>query len=89
MGLASSASALTSASAAQALVLDYAATGALDAEARLSRLAAWVLMAEQGSQGFGLRLPGLDLPQASGEGQRRSALEALALWQPGSGRAGP
>ena len=79
----------TSASAAQALVLDYAATGALDAEARLSRLAAWVLMAEQGSQGFGLRLPGLDLPQASGEGQRRSALEALALWQPGSGRAGP
>ncbi len=72
----------TSASAAQSLVLDYAATGALDAEARLSRLAAWVLAAEHSGQGFGLRLPGHDLPQASGDVQRRSALEALALWQP-------
>jgi uncharacterized protein (DUF58 family) len=73
----------SSASAAQALVLDYAAAGVLDAEARLSRLAAWVLAAEHSGQGFGLRLPGQELPQATGEGQRRSALEALALWQPG------
>jgi len=77
----------TSASAAQALVLDYAAAGSSDAEARLSRLAAWVLAAERLGQGFGLRLPGLELPSASGEAQRRAALEALALWQPG-GRAG-
>jgi uncharacterized protein (DUF58 family) len=72
----------TSASAAQALLLDYAATGAADAERRLSRLAAWVLAAERGGLGFGLKLPGLDLPTAGGEAQRRDALEALALWQP-------
>jgi uncharacterized protein (DUF58 family) len=72
----------TSASAAQALVLDYAATGVPDTEARLSRLAAWVLLADHSGQGFGLRLPGQELPQAGGEGQRRSALEALALWSP-------
>jgi uncharacterized protein (DUF58 family) len=42
-----------------------------------------VLVAERSGLGFGLRLPGQDLPQASGEGQRRQALEALALWQPG------
>jgi uncharacterized protein (DUF58 family) len=45
-------------------------------------LAAWVLAAERLGQGFALRLPGLDLPPASGEAQRRAALEALALWQP-------
>ncbi len=72
----------TSASAAQALVLDYAATGVPDTEARLSRLAAWVLVADHSGQGFGLRLPGQELPLASGESQRRSALEALALWSP-------
>ncbi len=71
----------TSASAAHALLLDYAATGAADAEQRLSRLAAWVLAAEHSGQGFGLRLPGQELPQASGEAQRRQALEALALFQ--------
>ena len=69
-------------SAAQALVLDYAATGVPDTEARLSRLAAWVLVADHSGQGFGLRLPGQELPLASGESQRRSALEALALWSP-------
>ncbi len=71
----------TSASAAQALVLDYAATGQADQEQRLSRLAAWVLAADHSGQGFGLRLPGQELPQASGEAQRRQALEALALWR--------
>ena len=80
----------TSASAAQTLVLDYAATGAAgsagNAEARLSRLAAWVLAAERLGLAFGLKLPGLDLPPAGGEAQRRDALQALALWLPGSGR---
>jgi uncharacterized protein (DUF58 family) len=73
----------TSASAAQALVLDYAAAGAEGIEARLSRLAAWVLAAEHLGQGYALKLPGRELPSASGEAQRRDALEALALWQPG------
>lgn len=76
----------TSTSAAQTLLLDYAATGAADAEIRLSRLAAWVLAAERLGQAFSLKLPGVDLPCApsgSGEAQRRDALQALALWQPG------
>lgn len=77
----------TSASAAQVLLLDYAATGAADAEHRLSRLAAWVLAAERSGLGFGLRLPGQELPLAGGEAQRRQALEALALWQPAAARA--
>jgi uncharacterized protein (DUF58 family) len=76
----------TSASAAQTLVLDYAAAGdprgQLDPEQRLARLAAWVLAAERAGLAFGLKLPGLDLPAASGEAQRRDALTALALWQP-------
>ncbi len=75
----------SSASAAQVLLLDYAATGAAGAtgtEQRLSRLAAWVLAAEHGGQGFGLRLPGQELPLAGGEAQRRLALEALALYRP-------
>ena len=75
----------TSAGAAQALLLDYVAAGNANAEARLSRLAAWVLAAERAGLGYGLRLPGLQLTQGAGETQRRAALEALALWQtPGS-----
>ena len=77
----------SSASAAQTLVLDYAAAGdtrSLDEpEQRLSRLTAWVLAAERGGLAFGLKLPGLDLPAAGGDSQRRDALTALALWQPG------
>ena len=70
---------------AHTLVLDYALAGApsgtINGEARLSRLAAWVLAADRLGLGFALRLPGLALPAASGEGQRRAALEMLALWQ--------
>lgn len=80
-----------SASAAMSLVLDYAVAGAArgadDAEARLSRLAAWVLAAERDGQAFSLKLPGLTLPPAGGETQRREALTALALWQPLRGPA--
>ena len=70
----------TSTSVAQDLVLDYATTGAADTEQRLSRLAAWVLAAERAGQGYGLCLPGQELPSAGGEQQRRLALEALARW---------
>jgi uncharacterized protein (DUF58 family) len=79
----------TQASTALALLLDYAGAGTAPGEARLSRLAAWVLAAERLGQGFALRLPGLDLPPASGEAQRRAALEALALWQPAGTAALP
>jgi uncharacterized protein (DUF58 family) len=72
----------SSASAALTLLLDYALAGSTPGEARLSRLVAWVLAAERLGQVFGLKLPGLDLPPASGQAQRHAALEALALWQP-------
>jgi len=53
-----------------------------DTEARLSRLAAWILAAEREARAFGLTLPGVDLPAASGAGHRRAALSALALFPP-------
>ena len=76
----------TSASSSQTLLLDYTTAGDVrgldDPEQRLSRLATWVLAAERGGLAFGLKLPGLNLPAAGGEAQRRDALSALALWQP-------
>lgn len=76
----------TQASSAHALWLDFAAAGAPDAEARLRRLAAWVLAADAQGQPFGLRLPGSEIAAAGGDAQRRLALEALALW-PAAGKA--
>jgi len=70
----------TRASSAHALWLDFAQTGAVDTEARLRRLAAWVLAAEGQGLNFGLRLPGCEVAAAGGELQLRTALEALALW---------
>jgi uncharacterized protein (DUF58 family) len=52
---------------------------ALDAEARLSRLAAWVLAAERLARPFALQLPGTVLPEGKGREHRRAALRALAL----------
>lgn len=71
----------TSSSASRELWLDFQHTATTETEARLSRLAAWVLSAERQGARFGLRLPGQELACASGEAQRRAALEALALWQ--------
>ena len=56
----------------------------LDEEARLSRLCAWVLAADE-SVRFGLRLPGVEIPPGSGAAQRRACSEALALWPDGRG----
>ncbi len=72
----------TQTSAAQALRLDWAASGGsgADAEARLSRLAAWVLAADAAGLAYALQLPGMQLPRAGGEAQRRAALDALADW---------
>jgi uncharacterized protein (DUF58 family) len=61
------------------LWLDYAQAGSGDPEARLSRLAAWVLQADKLGQDYGLRLPGLQLAPGTGEVHRRRCLEALAL----------
>src|SRR5262249_30184376 len=46
-------------------------------EARLARLAAWVVAADAAGHAYGLRLPGAELPPASGPAQRQAALEAL------------
>ncbi|EWS56462.1 MULTISPECIES: DUF58 domain-containing protein [unclassified Methylibium] len=70
----------TRSAARQELWLDWAATGGLSPEARLSRLAAWVLAVEQSGAAWGLRLPGREWPPATGEAHRRAALEALTLW---------
>lgn len=78
----------TSSSASRELWLDYQQAGPADVEARLSRLAAWVLAAERLGARFGLRLPGQELACASGQTQRRAALRALALWSHGQDAAG-
>jgi uncharacterized protein (DUF58 family) len=70
----------TSESASRELWLDFESTNLANVEARLSRLAAWTLAAEQTGLAFGLRIPGIELLPGQGDGQRRAALEALALW---------
>jgi uncharacterized protein (DUF58 family) len=72
----------TSSAASRELWLDWQSSAqAAGIEARLSRLAAWVLMAEQAGLLHGLRLPGLELPPGLGDMHRRKVLEALALWR--------
>jgi uncharacterized protein (DUF58 family) len=53
-------------------------------EQRLSRLAGWVLAAEQRGARYGLRLPGVELPPGRGEAHRSTALQALALFEDGA-----
>ena len=71
----------TASSAQLELNLAWQGCGALAAEARLSRLTAWVLQAHRAGAAYGLSLPGRELAPADGESHRRRCLEALALWQ--------
>jgi uncharacterized protein (DUF58 family) len=59
--------------------LDFSQLGG-DVETRLSKLCHWVLQLSASQQPFGLRLPGLELPVASGAAQRDAGLRALALF---------
>ncbi|GAA4006406.1 DUF58 domain-containing protein [Comamonas faecalis] len=62
------------------LWLDLAATGVPGTEARLSRLAAWVLQADRLDLPYGLRLgPATRIEPSSGSAQRSRCLQALAL----------
>ncbi|WP_332823659.1 DUF58 domain-containing protein [Ramlibacter sp.] len=61
------------------LWLDDAQTGLSEREARISRLAAWVLQADKLGQDYGLRLPGQTVKPGNGEAHKRRCLEALAL----------
>lgn len=61
------------------LWLDARHTGLADHEARLSRLTAWVLMAQQQGRTWGLRLPnGQEIAPANGAPHVTRCLEALA-----------
>jgi uncharacterized protein (DUF58 family) len=51
----------------------------LDAEARLSRLTRWVLLANTRGIAFGLRLPGLQMPMGMGEAHCLACLREIAL----------
>lgn len=57
-------------------------TGRIDTEAQLSRLCAWVMLAEGRRQSYSLELPSLQLPRGQGSEQQRQALQALALHEP-------
>jgi uncharacterized protein (DUF58 family) len=50
-------------------------------EARLSRLARWVLLADAQGFAWGLRLPGLEIELGQGEGHRLACLRELALYE--------
>lgn len=63
----------------QQLWLDFAQTGTHDVEARLSRLTAWVLLAERLGLDYGLRLPGLEIAPNQGAAHKARCLEALSL----------
>lgn len=49
-------------------------------EARLSRLTRWVVDADAAGLEYGLRLPGVELPPATGSAHRHACLAALALF---------
>lgn len=63
------------------LWLDWAQAAPLAHEARLSRLTAWVWMADRAGYSYGLRLPGRECTPTSGDTHRMRCLEALALWR--------
>ncbi|WP_370599749.1 DUF58 domain-containing protein [Pseudomonas nitroreducens] len=68
-----------SALAGRNLWLDFTLLGG-DIEGRLSRLCYWVLQLSLRQRPFGLRLPGVQLPVATGDAHREACLRALALF---------
>ena len=63
----------------QQLWLDLNQCGGTGLEGRVSRLTAWVLMADRLELDYGLRLPGRDIAPDQGPVHRNQCLEALAL----------
>ena len=62
-----------------ALWLSFMDTGLTNLEPQLSRLCAWVLLADQLALDYGLRLPALEIKPDSGDGHKQRCLQALAL----------
>lgn len=69
----------TQSSQSQQLWLDHAQCGHSNLEARLSRLTAWVQLAERQGLNYGLRLPGHEIAPDQGPGHQARCLEAMAL----------
>ncbi|MFC5519313.1 DUF58 domain-containing protein [Polaromonas jejuensis] len=61
------------------LWLDFMRAGTAGTEQKLSRLCAWVLLADKLALDYGLRLPSLEIKPGSGEAHKRLCLEALAV----------
>ena len=70
----------------EALTLEHAALRGMDGEARIRRLAAWVVDAETARRTYTLRLPGESIGPGLGAEHCRACLRALAL-MPGSADA--
>ncbi len=64
---------------------DFREVPANDLEARLSVLTRWITDADRRSEDYGLRLPHAEFPPTHGDAQRRQTLEALALFDLGTG----
>ena len=60
--------------------------GALGLEARLSRLARWILLAEEAGFAYGLRIPGTEIEPGFGDAHRDACLTRLALFDPSPAR---
>jgi uncharacterized protein (DUF58 family) len=69
------------AASSTSLWLDWELAPAHDTESRISQITRWVLDAHAGGQAYGLRLPGREIPPATGEAQYRKCMEALALFR--------
>ncbi|SFN34546.1 Uncharacterized conserved protein, DUF58 family, contains vWF domain [Formivibrio citricus] len=65
---------------ASQVLLDWEMLAGLDTEARLSRLAAWILRAEAEGHRYALVIPGFSRPLDHGAAHRAACLAALALF---------
>jgi uncharacterized protein (DUF58 family) len=61
--------------------IDWDFLAGMDRESRLSRLCYWVLQSEQGTDNYGLRLPGIEIPPARGPAHRNRMLKELAVFE--------
>ena len=65
--------------------LEWDSLPAMPVEEKLSVLCRWVLDAHAGGGGFGLRIPGVQIPPAIGPEHRHRCLAALALYRDSEG----
>ena len=66
--------------ARESLMLDFSNVPGGDLEARLSQLARWIVQAERDALVYAVRLPGAEMPPASGDRHFHECLRALATF---------